>query len=116
MKEANEIMESLVVNYWCLLFLAGSFAFGFFTSKVAHEKGYSAGWWFLGGFFFAFVALLAAVGLPDRQSVRSFHVGQRVYARSVEGTVIRIDADQVFVDDGHGNVSQCKTEEVFPRA
>lgn len=92
----------------------GAFICGCFTAKVAHEKGYSAGWWFLGGFFFAFVALLAAVGLPDR--VRSFHVGQRVYGRGVEGTVIRTDRQLVWVDTGQGQVLECKLEEVFPRS
>ena len=100
--------------FWTIFFVIW-FACGFFTAKVAHEKGYHAGWWFLGGFFFGFFALLAAVGLPDR--LRSFRVGQRVYARGVEGTVIRIDQTQqlVVLDDGHGQVLECKSDEVFPR-
>lgn len=109
-------METFLINYWWVIFLVGSFICGFYTAKVAHEKGYSSGWWFLGGFLFAFVALIAAVGLPDRQIARSFRVGQRVYARGVDGTVIRMEEDLVVMDDGQGNVSKCKLYEVFPRA
>lgn len=114
MKTPEQELAVWILDYWWVLFLAGSLICGFYTAKVAHEKGYSSGWWFLGGFLFAFVALLAAVGLPDR--VRSFHVGQRVSARGVEGTVIRIDGQLVVVDDGRGQVLECKLDEIFPRA
>ena len=37
-----------------------------FTSFVADTKGWSRATWFLNGFFFGPLGLLAAVGLPDR--------------------------------------------------
>ena len=38
-----------------------------FCSAVANEKGYNAIWWFILGFIFSFVALIAVVGMPDRK-------------------------------------------------
>ena len=40
---------------------------GAFCSAVANEKGYNAFWWFILGFLFSFVALIAIVGMPDRK-------------------------------------------------
>jgi hypothetical protein len=39
---------------------------GIFASKVAEEKGFNAGAWFMAGLFFSLIALLTAVGLPDK--------------------------------------------------
>lgn len=39
----------------------------FFTSTVAGEKGFPRSNWWVGGLFFGPIALLAAVGLPDRK-------------------------------------------------
>jgi hypothetical protein len=49
-----------------LVLLAVAVASGGFTGYVADEKGYSFGPWFAGGFFFSILALVAAVGLPDK--------------------------------------------------
>ncbi len=40
---------------------------GFYCGQVAHQKGYSGTAWAIGGFFFGFIALIAAAGLPDRK-------------------------------------------------
>ena len=40
---------------------------GFYSAQVAHQKGYSGTKWGIGGFFFGFMALIAAAGLPDRR-------------------------------------------------
>jgi hypothetical protein len=44
---------------------------GIFASKVAEEKGFSGGAWFVAGIVFSLIALLAAVGLPDRRARQS---------------------------------------------
>jgi hypothetical protein len=46
------------------LFVVFGIVFGLFTMTVASKKGYSSGAWFLGGFIFNIVALIAAAGLP----------------------------------------------------
>ena len=45
-------------------------ASGFYCSFVAGEKGYSRKNWFFGGLFFGFLALFAAVGLPNKKLER----------------------------------------------
>ncbi len=45
------------------LFVQGV-VFGIFASVVAERKGYSQGNWFLAGFFFSLVGVIAAAGLP----------------------------------------------------
>ena len=42
-------------------------ASGYYCSVVAGEKGYNRTNWFLGGLLFGFLALLAAVGLPNKK-------------------------------------------------
>jgi len=49
----------------CKAVLIG-FICGTFTSLLAGRKGYSAGGWFFLGFFFSLIALLVAIGLPDK--------------------------------------------------
>jgi hypothetical protein len=52
------------------VFVIGFFLFatgavcGSFASNLADQKGYSAIHWFLAGFFFNIIALIAAAGLP----------------------------------------------------
>ena len=43
------------------------FSAGFYCGEVAHQKGYSGTSWAIGGFFFGFIALIAAAGLPDKK-------------------------------------------------
>ena len=50
-----------------LIFLVQGAIFGIFTSLVANGKGHSGGGWFLVGFFFSLIGLIAAVGLQSRQ-------------------------------------------------
>jgi len=52
-------MESI----FSLLVLMG-IVVGFFSSKLASEKGYDKTLWFLGGLFFNIIALIAIAGLP----------------------------------------------------
>ena len=42
------------------------FVAGLFVSNVAQEKGYNGFVWFIGGFFFSVIALIAVAGLPDK--------------------------------------------------
>ena len=39
---------------------------GFFSNKLANEKGYNPALWFLGGLFFNIIALIAIAGLPKK--------------------------------------------------
>lgn len=109
-------------NWFLIVFFVFWLACGCFTSKVAREKGYSGGWWFLGGFFFGFFALLASVGLPDRLARLDVAIGQKVFAMDGaasmrEATVIRIlPRDRlVRLDDGHGRVFEATFDQVFPK-
>ena len=43
------------------------FVAGLFVSNVAQEKGYNGFVWFIGGFFFSVIALIAVAGLPDKK-------------------------------------------------
>ena len=56
--------------FWLIVFVA-CVVCASFTARVAHAKGYSAGNWFAGGFFFGVIALLAAIGLPDRARAKA---------------------------------------------
>ena len=49
------------------IFLIVWIASALFCASVADAKGYSYGSWFIGGFLFGFIALIAAAGLPDRK-------------------------------------------------
>ena len=40
---------------------------GLFCFNVAEEKGYNGFLWFIGGFLFSVIALIAVAGLPDRK-------------------------------------------------
>ena len=50
-----------------LWIVAGWMAAAFYTATVASAKGYSFGWWLIGGLVFSLVALIAAAGLPERR-------------------------------------------------
>ena len=58
---------------------------GAFCSAVANEKGYNAFWWFILGFLFNLVALIAVVGMPDRK-LRKYirQIGEKQNAISPE--------------------------------
>lgn len=43
-------------------------ATGCFSGRVADAKGYSYAAWFVGGFFFSILALIAVAGMPDRKA------------------------------------------------
>tara|TARA_B100000212_G_C27236046_1_gene473724 strand:+ start:123 stop:611 length:489 start_codon:yes stop_codon:yes gene_type:complete len=50
-----------------LVLLVVWIASAFFCASVADSKGYSYAGWFIGGFLFGFIALIAAAGLPDKK-------------------------------------------------
>ena len=60
--EAGLLASGFFMLFFAILWLASAV----FTSNVASEKGYNGVGWFFAGFFFGFVALVAAAGLPDR--------------------------------------------------
>ena len=53
---------SFFIAYLIIFFVAG-----LFVSNVAQEKGYNGFVWFIGGFFFSVIALIAVAGLPDKK-------------------------------------------------
>ena len=65
-----------------VFFLAGLFCF-----NVAEEKGYNGFLWFIGGFLFSFIALIAVAGLPDRK-LRKYirQIGEKQNAIDPEGS------------------------------
>ena len=65
-----------------VFFIAGIFCF-----NVAEEKGYNGFLWFIGGFLFSFIALIAVAGLPDRK-LRKYirQIGEKQNAIDPEGS------------------------------
>lgn len=61
--------------------------FGIFTGLLAGEKGYSAVGWFISGFFFGPIALLTAIGLPDKflQNALLEKLGSSITKKKSEG-------------------------------
>ncbi|MBU1298213.1 MAG: hypothetical protein KKF20_02705 [Bacteroidetes bacterium] len=57
-------METL---FWVLLVLQAVIS-GFLSMDIAEKKGHSSGAWFACGFFFGVLGLIAAAGLPIKQS------------------------------------------------
>ena len=57
-------MEGLL---WFIMITQGLIV-GAFSSYVAGEKGRDGGGWFLGGFLFSLVALIAICGVPSLKS------------------------------------------------
>ena len=67
------------------IFLIVWIASALFCASVADAKGYSYGSWFIGGFLFGFIALIAAAGLPDRK-LRKYirQIGEKQNAKNKE--------------------------------
>ena len=61
-------METLILTMIPLMVAA--IGFSLFTCYLAEEKGFSRGWWFIWGVLTGPIALLAAMGLPDRRARR----------------------------------------------
>ena len=72
---------------------------GFYCGEVAHQKGYSGTSWAIGGFFFGFIALIAAAGLPDRKL--------RKYIRLIgeKQNAIEVLKEKVELVDGNTKIS-----------
>tara|TARA_B100001057_G_scaffold351612_1_gene353089 strand:+ start:26 stop:550 length:525 start_codon:yes stop_codon:yes gene_type:complete len=66
---------------------------GFYCGVVAESKGYSGIAWTIGGFFFGFIALISAAGLPDRKL--------RKYIRQIGGkqNAIKDEKQNVIKDE-----------------
>ena len=75
------------------------FASAFYSGEVAHQKGYKGAAWAIGGFFFGFIALIAAAGLPDRKL--------RKYIRLIgeKQNAIEVVKETVEVVDGKTKIS-----------
>lgn len=80
-----------------LLLLVLVFACAGYTSHVADSKGHDSASWFVGGFFFGPLALLASLGLPD--------LTLRRYLRLLaeQGGAMRSDGSSIPSDWGDGN-------------
>ena len=74
-----------------VFFIAGLFCF-----NVAEEKGYNGFLWFIGGFLFSVIALIAVAGLPDRK-LRKYirQIGETQNAMDPEGT----NGSKKIIDD-----------------
>ena len=72
------------------------FVAGLFVSNVAQEKGYNGFVWFLGGFLFSVIALIAVAGLPDKK-LRKYirQIGENQNAIDPEGT----NGSKKIIDD-----------------
>lgn len=73
---------SFFIAYLIIFFVAG-----LFVSNVAQEKGYNGFVWFIGGFLFSVIALIAVAGLPDKK-LRKYirQIGENQNAIDPEGT------------------------------
>jgi hypothetical protein len=63
MTESTILLAVLVVGI--------GIVFGLYTMVLAEKKGHSSGAWFAGGFFFNFIALIAAAGMPSNNKRKS---------------------------------------------
>ena len=64
-------MEEIIIGalaLWLLPILIVACVFGGFTAYVAQEKAYDSMPWLFLGILFGPLALLAAVGLPDKKA------------------------------------------------
>ena len=55
-----------LMSFFILIFF--SLITAIFCTHIASEKGYDALSWFILGFLFSFIALIAVAGMPDRQT------------------------------------------------
>ena len=56
------------LGYLVIAFLVVWLPTAFFTSNVAGQKECNSFLWFIGGFFFGPLALIAVAGMPDRRA------------------------------------------------
>ena len=75
------------------------FVSALYCGEVAHQKGYKGAAWAIGGFFFGFIALIAAAGLPDRKL--------RKYIRLIgeKQNAIEVVKETLEVVDGNTKIS-----------
>ena len=77
-----------------IVLVIGWLSAGFYSGEVAHQKGYSGAAWAIGGFFFGFIALIAAAGLPDRKLRKYIRlIGEKQNAIKVKETVEVVDGN-----------------------
>ena len=84
------VNKLFIMPIFILVFL--SLIMAFFSSKVAEEKGYNKDFWFISGFLFSFIALIAASGLPDKRL--------RKYLRQIGEKQNAIDPENEYDDFG----------------
>lgn len=70
METINIDLNIFNIYFWIVLLIHGVII-GIFTSWLADNKGYNSGLWFLLGFLFAEIALLALIGAVKRQAHQS---------------------------------------------
>ena len=71
---------------------------GLYCLNIAEEKGYNGFLWFIGGFLFSFIALIAVTGLPDRK-LRKYirQIAEKQNAIDPEGS----NGSKKFVNKSH---------------
>ena len=57
-----------LMSFFNFIFIFFSLITAVFCTHIANEKGYDALSWFILGFLFSFIALIAVAGMPDRQT------------------------------------------------
>ena len=85
-------MASLILFIFLLFVWLPS---GLYSGQVAHQKGYSGASWGFGGFFFGFIALIAAAGLPDKKLRKYF---QQIKLRTEASSKDFLDNDSKDID------------------
>ena len=101
-------MASLILFIFLLFVWLPS---GLYSGQVAHQKGYSGASWGFGGFFFGFIALIAAAGLPDRKLRKYIRlIGEKQNAILVDKETVEQSIEQpvektVELIDGNTKIS-----------
>jgi hypothetical protein len=95
--------------FWVILVLQ-AFISGILASNLAEHKGHSGGAWFASGFFFGILGLIAAAGLPSKQTQQSASVLLKKCPDCAE--VIKLEAKvcrfcrHAFTDDDINNQTE----------
>ena len=65
---SGDIIVQDVILVFALFFLFVGTPFGYFCAVVAEAKGYNKVTWFVSGFFFLVIPLIAIAGMPMKQT------------------------------------------------